>query len=59
MPSRAYCLLEWTGQWLLRARMQIDTSDLQPAQIPPGLEIAPERNGKLQAGLFKAWALAV
>jgi CRISPR-associated protein (TIGR02710 family) len=54
--ARLYRLLEWTAQWLLRAK-GIDTADLTTAQIPASLQIAPNPDGKVQAGLFNAWAL--
>ncbi len=55
--ARLYRLLEWTAQWLLSTR-GIDTSDLDPAQIPESLSIGPGPDGKHQAGLRNAWALA-
>lgn len=55
--ARTYRLLEWSAQWILRHRAGIDTSDIQPEQIPEGFDIPPGRNGKRQAGLFQAWQL--
>ena len=54
--ARLYRLIEWTAQWLLAGR-GIDTSNLQPEQIPEGVPIAPNREGRYQAGLFAAWQL--
>jgi hypothetical protein len=54
--ARLYRMIEWTAQWLLAGK-GIDTSDLRPEQIPGGLAIAPNRDGKYQAGLFAAWEL--
>lgn len=55
--ARAYRLIEWTAQWILRHRAGIDTSDIQLEQLPEGFDIPPGRNGKRQAGLFQAWQL--
>jgi len=55
--ARVYRLLEWTAQWLLRTA-GIDTSDLRHEQIPDTLHIAANADGKRQAGLRNAWALA-
>lgn len=55
--ARAYRLLEWTAQWLLMTK-GIDTSDLRAEQIPETITIAPNADGKRQAGLRAAWALA-
>ena len=54
--ARLYRLLEWTAQWLLEQK-GVCTSDLAPEQIPPGLEIPPNRDGKRQAWLVVAWEL--
>ncbi|MFP4063228.1 MAG: TIGR02710 family CRISPR-associated CARF protein [Halochromatium sp.] len=55
--ARGYRLLEWTAQWLLGTQ-GIDTSDLRSEQIPDSLPIAANPDGKRQAGLRNAWALA-
>jgi CRISPR-associated protein (TIGR02710 family) len=55
--ARGYRLLEWTAQWLLSTR-GIDTGDLRPEQIPAGLTVAANPDGKRQAGLRNAWELA-
>lgn len=54
--ARAYRLLEWTAQWLLRGK-GVDTSDLRAEQLPPDMAITPSREGRLQAGLFNTWEL--
>jgi CRISPR-associated protein (TIGR02710 family) len=54
--ARLYRVIEWTAQWVLRARAGLDTADLPPDKVPEGL-VAPSREGKLQAGLFAAWQL--
>jgi CRISPR-associated protein (TIGR02710 family) len=55
--ARAYRLLEWTAQWLL-AGQGILTGDLRPEQIPAGVPIPANPDGKRQAGLRNAWELA-
>jgi len=52
--ARLYRLLEWTAQWALEKHCQVKTGDL-PADWAP--DIAPNREGKRQAGLFVAWRL--
>lgn len=53
--ARAYRVLEWTAQWILKTRAGLDTADL-PAEKTNGL-VQPNRDGKYQAGLFAAWQL--
>ena len=35
--ARVYRLLEWSAQWLLRSRCGIDTGDVSPERVPPGM----------------------
>lgn len=55
--ARVYRLLEWSAQWLLKTRCNIDSSDVQPGQIPAGISLTVGRQGKIQAALFNAWDL--
>lgn len=55
--ARAYRLLEWTAQWLLRRGCGVETGNLPEGFAPPGLELVRNRDGTLQAGLFAAWGL--
>lgn len=55
--ARVYRLLEWTAQWLLRTRCNLNTSDIQEDQLVEGVRINCNREGKWQAGLFAAWKL--
>ncbi|MEW6750621.1 MAG: TIGR02710 family CRISPR-associated CARF protein [Candidatus Latescibacterota bacterium] len=55
--ARAYRLLEWTAQWLLRRHCGLDTGDLPAGGLPPDLDLTPGRDGKIQAGLYSAWRL--
>ena len=56
--GRWYRLLEWTVQWQLRVKRNIDTADLPAAMIPEGTELSPNRTGKIQIGLYDAWQVA-
>jgi len=55
--SRAYRVLEWVVQWLLRDRCNVDTSDLPKDFIPESIGIKPNHKNRLQAPLFLAWQL--
>lgn len=55
--ARCYRLLEWSAQWFLRTRHNLDTGNINPEQLPPGMEIAPGRKGELRAGLYIAWLI--
>lgn len=56
--ARAYRLLEWTAQWLLRTRADINTSDLGDLAAPVNISITQNREGKRMVGLYAAWQLA-
>ncbi len=55
--ARAYRLIEWTAQWLLKVHCGIETANIDEAAIPEGMTLKPNRDGQLQAGLFDAWQL--
>lgn len=55
--ARVYRLLEWSAQWLLRSRCGIDTGDVPPDRVPPGMTLAPNPDGRIQIGLMAAWEL--
>ncbi len=55
--ARVYRLLEWSAQWLLRVRCDIDTGNVRPVQVPPGLALTPNDKGRIQVGLMSAWEL--
>lgn len=55
--ARAYRLLEWTAQWLLKRDAQIDTSNIEEARIPPGLTLPQNAEGRFFAGLRNAWTI--
>ena len=55
--ARVYRLLEWTAQWLLRARVSLNTANLPRESVPDGVRVSANGKGELQAGLFAAWEL--
>lgn len=55
--ARIYRLIEWTAQWLLETNCNLKTGNLDPAQIPAGMNLKPNRNNLIQVGLFDAWQL--
>lgn len=57
--ARVYRLLEWTAQWLLRTHCGIDSADVQKDKIPEHINLACNRDGKYQAGLYAGWQLLV
>jgi len=55
--ARLYRMLEWTAQWQLRLHCGVETSNIPAEKVPEGIELQPNREGKLQAGLFQAWRM--
>ncbi len=55
--ARIYRLIEWSAQWLLKTRVNIETGNVIPEQIPAHLTLMQNRKGQWQAGLFNAWQL--
>lgn len=55
--ARIYRLLEWSAQWLLRSRCDINTSDVLPEQVPSRMLLTPNDKGRIQIGLMAAWEL--
>lgn len=55
--ARVYRLVEWTAQWQLRTRCNIDTANLDATSLPDGMRITPTAAGKLQCGLMSAWEI--
>lgn len=56
--SRWYRLMEWTAQWQLRSELDADTASFPGELLPPGMDKAPERDGKIEVGLWKGWQIA-
>ena len=52
--ARWYRLMEWTAQWQLREELKADTSDFPRDLLPKGA-VVPNRDGKIQIGLWQAW----
>ena len=55
--ARVYRLIEWTAQWLLKTHCNMDTSNINEADIPKGMKLTQHREGQWQAGLYDAWQL--
>ena len=55
--ARVYRLIEWTAQWILQTRCEIDTSNIDCRKIPGNIVIQANKKGQYQAGLIKAWEL--
>ena len=53
--GRWYRLMEWTAQWQLKVKKNINTADLPAKMIPQGAELHPNRSGRIQIGLYHAW----
>ncbi|MFA7165138.1 MAG: TIGR02710 family CRISPR-associated CARF protein [Desulfoplanes sp.] len=55
--ARAYRMIEWVAQWVLRTQCSVDTSDLPADFIPDDIKIFKNHSDKYQAPLRKAWEL--
>lgn len=55
--ARAYRIIEWVAQWILRIQCNVDTSDIPEAFIPEDIKIFKNHSDKFQAPLRKAWEL--
>ncbi len=53
--ARVYRLIEWTAQWQLRRRLDVETADFPPDRLPEGMTTQPDRDGKIRLGLWAAW----
>ena len=54
--ARWYRLMEWTAQWQLKTELDgADTADFPPDLLPPDIDAAPDRDGKIKLGLMNAW----
>jgi len=55
--GRAYRLLEWTAQWLLKRDANIDSGNVLKDRIPKEMSLDTNDKGKAKAGLRDAWEL--
>lgn len=55
--ARVYRLIEWTAQWQLRTKLQLNTAAFPIDRLPKGQEARPGPNGNVQIGLMPAWAV--
>ena len=53
--ARVYRLLEWTAQWQLRCRLDVDTADFPRERLPSDMAIHTGQDGKCRLGLWSAW----
>ncbi len=56
--ARMYRLIEWTAQWQLRSRCEIETADVPIDKMPQSISIKPAADGKIKLGLWHSWQLA-
>ena len=56
--ARWYRLMEWTAQWQLQAELGIETANFPPDLLPPNIDAALGRDGKIKIGLWQAWLAA-
>ena len=55
--ARVYRLIEWTAQWQLRSKLDIDTGNVPSELLPEGIDVRPDHDGKMKAGLWQAWQI--
>ncbi len=55
--ARGYRFIEWSAQWILKSRFEVETADIPAERIPAGMTLQQNKDGKYQAGLFAAWSL--
>ncbi len=53
--ARWYRMMEWTAQWQLRTKLNADTGDFSGDLLPKQVQAAPDSDGKIKIGLWKAW----
>ncbi len=55
--ARVYRLIEWTAQWQLRCKCDINTADVCREDLPPNM-VKEIREGKIKIGLWDSWQVA-
>ncbi len=53
--ARVYRLIEWTAQWLLRTKLDVDTADVPADLLPRDADMSRDTDGKIKLGLWRAW----
>ena len=56
--ARVYRLIEWTAQWQLGRKLNIDTADFPADLLPTDIDAHPDREGKIKLPLWSAWRVA-
>jgi len=56
--ARVYRLIEWTAQWQLRSKCEIETADVPLDGMPKSISVKPAADGKIKLGLWHSWQLA-
>ena len=57
--ARWYRLIEWTAQWQIKEHLGAQTKDFPAEELPEGMEIYPDQNGKIKVPLLKSWEIVV
>ena len=53
--ARVYRLIEWTAQWQLKAKLNLDTAAFPSDQLPSSAPHQPASEGQIKIGLDQAW----
>lgn len=53
--ARVYRLIEWTAQWLLLTKLEVDTADVPASLLPTDADMPRDTDGKFKLGLWWAW----
>ena len=56
--ARLYRLIEWTAQWQLRTRHDINTADIPADKLPKSINVTAGADGKIKLGLWHSWQVA-
>lgn len=55
--ARWYRLIEWTAQWQIGVYLGAETKDFPAEELPQGVVIAPDQDGKIKVPLLKSWEI--
>ncbi|NKC16087.1 MAG: TIGR02710 family CRISPR-associated protein [Gammaproteobacteria bacterium] len=53
--ARVYRLLEWTAQWQIRRRLEVETANFPAERLPGTVAVRVDADGKIRLGLWHAW----